>query len=73
MKGDVGMKISVMDRIQAIRDAAAQAENFALARELGEIQLEIIDERSREWANGYDAGVALAKRDRELRLGRKPK
>lgn len=53
--------ISVIDRIEHIRESAVEAENFKLAKELAAIQLDIIEERSREWSNGFDAGFALAK------------
>jgi hypothetical protein len=57
----------LIDKLSIIIDEATKAEDFKLAKELGYIQLGIIDERTREWERGYDCGYDLAMKEIEMR------
>jgi hypothetical protein len=58
----------IIDKLTEMIDEATEAENFKLAKELAFIQIELIDERTREWQKGYDCGYGLAMRELELKL-----
>lgn len=59
--------IDAITKMSFVIERLTQAEEYSLARELSEIQLELIEERSKEWENGYDVGNGLAKREIEIR------
>jgi hypothetical protein len=59
--------IEAMTKLDFVIEKLTQAEEFGLAKELSEIQIQLIDERSKEWNKGYDAGRGLALREIELR------
>lgn len=67
-KGDVGMKnIDMVTRLGFIIEQATRAEDYKLANELSLIQLDLIEERSRAWNEGFDTGFSLKKRQQELK------
>jgi hypothetical protein len=64
----LGMKnIDMVTRLGFIIEQATRAEDYKLANELSYIQLDLIEERSRAWNEGFDTGYALSVRRKQLK------
>ena len=59
--------IDAITKLGFVIEKLTQAEEYSLAKELSFIQLELIEDRSKEWNRGYDAGNELAIKEIELR------
>lgn len=63
-----GMKnIDMVTRLGFIIEQATKAEDYKLANELSYIQLELIEERTRAWDEGFNTGFGLKNREQELK------
>lgn len=64
----LGMKnIDMVTRLGFIIEQATRAEDFKLANELSYIQLDLIEERTRAWNEGFNMGYGLSVREKELK------
>lgn len=59
--------INLTEKINQLITLAEEAEEFELAKALSYLQVEIIEERTRLWEEGYQIGYSLAMREFELR------
>jgi hypothetical protein len=59
--------IDMVTRLGFIIEQATKAEDFKLANELSYIQLDLIEERSRAWDEGFNVGFSLQVRRQELK------
>jgi hypothetical protein len=57
----------MVTRLGFIIEQATKAGDYQLANELSYIQLDLIEERSRAWNEGFDIGYSLKSRRRELK------
>lgn len=62
--------VDAITKLGFVIEKLTQAEEHSLAKELSFIQLELIEDRSKEWDKGYDVGHGLAIREIELRRNR---
>jgi flagellar biosynthesis/type III secretory pathway protein FliH len=54
--------INLMGKLNNMIDEATKAEEYKLATALGKLQIEIIEERTKAWESGYDAGFSMGVR-----------
>jgi hypothetical protein len=59
--------IDMVTRLGFIIEQATKAEDFKLANELSFIQLDLIEERSKAWNEGFNTGYGLQVRRKELK------
>jgi hypothetical protein len=59
--------IDMVTRLGFVIEQATKAEDFKLANELSLIQLDLIEERSRAWDEGFNTGYGLKVRRQELK------
>lgn len=61
--------IEVLTRLSFIIEQLSRAGDYNIANELMLIQLELIEERSKGWNEGFNTGYGLARRKEELTKG----
>lgn len=59
--------IDMVTRLGFIIEQATKAEDYKLANELSYIQLELIEERSRAWDEGFNTGYGLKVREQQFK------
>lgn len=59
--------IDMVTRLGFIIEQAERANDLKLANELSYIQIDLIEERTKAWNEGFDTGFALKSRQRELK------
>ena len=59
--------MNIIDKLNNMIDEAEEMGNYKLANALSCMQLEIIQERSKEWDKGYKIGYTLGLREAELK------
>lgn len=59
--------IDMVTRLGFVIEQATKAEDYKLANELSLIQLDLIEERSRAWHEGFDTGWSLKVREQEFK------
>lgn len=59
--------IDLVTRLGWMIEQAKKDDNQKLASTLGHLQLAVIEERSREWEKGFDAGHRLGVKEARLR------
>ena len=60
----------LMAKLNNMIDEAIKAEEYKLATALGNLQIEIIEERTKAWEIGYDAGFSMGIRKSALFIPR---
>ncbi len=59
--------IDMVTRLGFIIEQATKAEDYKLANELSYIQLDLIEERSRAWDEGFNAGYNMQVKRRQIK------
>jgi uncharacterized FlaG/YvyC family protein len=59
--------VKLMSKLNEMIEEATQARNYKLANSLGELQISVIEERTKAWVRGYENGYKLAMKEIELR------
>lgn len=55
--GEIDTKL--MAKLNDMIDEATKAEEYKLATALGNLQIEIIEERTRAWEKGFESGFSV--------------
>lgn len=53
-------------KLNDIIDEATNSQQYGLAKKISELQIEVIEERTKAWERGFDAGYAIGSRKKEL-------
>jgi hypothetical protein len=61
------MNIDMVTRLGFIIEQATKAEDYKLANELSYIQLDLIEERTRAWNEGFNTGYGLQVRRKQMK------
>ena len=56
----------LMAKLNDMIDEATKAEEYKLATALGNLQIEIIEERTKAWELGYDSGFEMGSRKKGM-------
>jgi hypothetical protein len=59
--------IDMVTRLGFIIEQLTKAEDYSVANELSHIQMNLIEERSKAWNDGFNTGYGLALRANDLR------
>lgn len=59
--------VDLVTRLSWMIEQAKKGDNMKLANALVLLQMEVINERSREWDKGYNTGYALGVKELRLR------
>jgi flagellar biosynthesis/type III secretory pathway protein FliH len=56
----------LMAKLNNMIDEATKTEEYKLATALGNLQIEIIEERTKTWEQGFDAGFEMGSRKKGM-------